>query len=541
MNTKIENTMKKNINKWILVLAGFAFLVGSCKKFDDTNIDPTRSANLDPSVQLSTVQLRFSGDLNVNERTSFLMTMPMVQHIAGSYSNRWGGIYFNNPGVMGVLWEDSYPNDLVNIIDAVTRTNGVADKTNMNAVCRIMKVYVFARITDLYGDIPYSEAGLGTKAKFDKQADIYDDFFKELKAASTQLDASKDVVKGDLFYDGSISAWKKFANSLHLRLAMRLVKINPAKAKAEAQLAYNAGVFTSNGDVCMMKHEDIRNPYEEPGKGNIKGNSVSASFFNGGAVPGRFTTVFLDQLRTTNDPRIKYIVRYYIDGSSSVPKDRTDITDQLVPLFGYVGVKPGSYIYDDPFLPGVAITLPGGAAVTATNNDQKSQLANFLLRFNAPFLHLTYSEVELLLAEATVTFGATFGVTASQHYANGIEAACKQLNLFPEGPTMPQKEIDDFILANGLTAGRELELINRQLWVTLLLNGPEAYANFRRSGFPALTAAVGSSETGESRTIPRRFEYPFTEEEQNKTNFDVVLQAMGGTDSWNGRVWWDKQ
>ncbi len=540
MNTKKETTMKKHINKFTLVLLTLVLSVTSCEKFGDTNIDPTRSANIDPSVQLTTAQLRFSGDLNTNERTNFLMTMPLVQQIAGSYSNRWGGLYFNNPGVMGVLWQESYPNEVVNLIDAVKRTNGVADKTNINAVCRIMKVYVFDRITDLYGDIPYSEAGLGVKAKFDLQADIYDDFFKELTEASGQLDASKDAVKGDLFYNGNIDAWKKFANSLHLRLAMRLVKIDAVKAKAEAQKAYDSGVFTSNADVCMLKHEDIQNPYEAEGQGNIKGNAVSASFFTGGP-PGRFTTNFIEQLRSTNDPRLKYIVRYYIDGSSSIPKDRTDITDQLLPLQGYVGVNPGSYIYDAPFLPAVSITVPGKGTISATNNDQKAQLANFLLRFDAPFLHLTYSETEFLLAEATVRFGASFGATAAQHYANGMEAACKQLSFFPNGPVVTQAEINTFIQGNSLTAGREIEFINNQLWITLLLNGPESYANWRRSGYPALAPAVGVSETGESLTIPRKFEYPYTEEEQNKANFDVVLQRLGGVDTWNGRVWWDKQ
>lgn len=531
--------MKKKFIKIITASLCFVLMLASCKKFGDTNIDPTRSTNLDPSVLLTTTQLRFSGDLNTNERTSFMMTMPLVQQIAGSYSNRWGGIYFNNPNHMGTLWEESYPKDVINIVDAVTRTNGVANQSNLNAVCRIMKVYIFARITDLYGDVPCSEAGLGKKAKFDKQADIYNSFFEELKEASAQLDPSKDVVKGDVFYNGNASAWKKFANSLRLRLAMRLVKVDLAKAKTEAQAAYDAGVFTSNNDICMLRHQDVQNLYEEPGRGNIRGNGVSASFFNQGATPGRFTTVFLDQLRTTNDPRLKHMARYYVDASSTTPTTRTDITDQLVPITGYVGVPPGAYLWDN-FLPGISITLPGGNAYTATNNDQKAQLANFLVRFNAPFLHLTYAEVELLLAEATLRFGNTFGTTAAQHYATGLEAACKQLSVFPDGPTIPQTEIDAFIQGNGLIAGREIEYINNQLWVALLMNGPESYANWRRSGYPVLQPAVGISETGESATIPRRFEYPYTEEEQNKENFSAALTALGGTDSWNGRVWWDK-
>ena len=530
--------MKNIIKNYTLLLLIATALFSGCKKFGDTNIDPTRSANLDPSVQLSLVQLRFSGDLNVNERTSFMMTMPLVQHIAGSYSNRWGGIYFNNPNVMGVLWEDSYGSDIVNIIDAVKRTNGDAAKSNLNAICRIMKVYNFSRMTDLYGDLPYFEAGQGVKPAFDSQESIYNDFFKELTEARAQLDASKDAVTGDLFYNGDINAWKKFASSLHLRLAMRLVKRNPTNAKAQAQIAFNEGLFTVNTDVCKLDHEDIQNPYED-GKGNIRGNSVSAAFFNGGAVPGRFTTPFLNQLRTTNDPRMNYMVKYYVDNTGGNPLNRLDITTQVAALVGYNGVNPGAYIYDD-YLSNLVIDVPGVGTVSAANNDQKAQPANFLLRFNAPFLHLTYSEVELLLAEATVRFGASFGGTAESHYNKGVEAAFQQLSFFPSGPTVPSSEINTFLLGNRLPAGREIETINKQLWITLFLNGPEAYANWRRSGFPVLTPAVGVSETGESATIPRRFEYPFTEEEQNKANFDKILPALGGVDSWNGRVWWDQ-
>src|SRR5687768_11291330 len=113
-------------------------------------------------------------------------------------------------------WNNTYNNDVVNIVDAVTRTSDDPKKSNMNAVCRIMKVYEFARLTDVYGDIPYTEAGKAysdgiTRPVFDTQEAIYTDFFKELAEASAQLDASKDAVTGDLFYQGNIGAWKKFA------------------------------------------------------------------------------------------------------------------------------------------------------------------------------------------------------------------------------------------------------------------------------------------------------------------------------------------
>src|SRR5690606_15148132 len=123
------------------------------------NIDPSRSSDLDPALQLTNVQLRFSGDLEVNEKIGLVLTMPMVQQIGGIWLNRNGQFYIYDRNYLSSLWSNTFGNDVVNIVDAVARTNNDPARTNLNAICRIMKVYEFARITDFYGDIPYSQAG----------------------------------------------------------------------------------------------------------------------------------------------------------------------------------------------------------------------------------------------------------------------------------------------------------------------------------------------------------------------------------------------
>ncbi|TCC87134.1 SusD/RagB family nutrient-binding outer membrane lipoprotein [Pedobacter hiemivivus] len=528
--------MKTNLKKYAFLLGILVLMLNSCKKFGDVNIDPTRSSNLDPSLQLTNVQLRFSGDLEVNEKFGLVFTMPLVQQIGGIWLNRNGQFYIYDRNYLSSLWNNTYDDDIVNIVDAVTRTNNDPLKTNLNAVCRIMKVYEFARMTDVYGDIPYFEAGKAftngiIQPKFDRQEDIYNDFFKELTAASNQLDAAKDAVKGDLFYNGGIVAWKKFANSLRLRYAMRLVKINPVKAKAEALAAYTAGVFTSNADMCKIVHQDVQNGYND-----IRGNGVSAAFCQAEVIP-RLQDPFINQLNGTNDPRLKHIARYYIDIMNR-PFDRIDITDPVKAVNGYKGVAANEYVWDGWIDP-ITINIPGVGPKEVVNNDQKAQLANFLIRNNAPFLHQTYAEVEFLLAEATVRWGVLFGGAAAEHYAKGIEGAMVQLSLFPGGPTISSTEINAFITSNSLLPGREIELINTQLWIALLLNGPEAYANWRRTGFPVLA----SSLNGESSVLitPRRFEYPIFELEQNAVNAAAAIAAIGpGGNTWANRVWWDK-
>ncbi len=511
------------------------FLV-SCNKFGDTNIDPSRSSNLDPSLQLTRVQLRYSGDLETNEKLGLVLTMPMVQQVGGIWLNRNGQFYIYDRNYMSSLWNYAFNNDVVNIVDAVERTNQDASKSNLNAVCRIMKVYVFARITDLYGDIPYSQAGRAysegiIRPAYDKQEDIYDDFFKELKEAAAQLDPSKDVVSGDIFYSGNIGSWKKFANSLRLRYAMRLVKANAQKAQAEALAAYTDGVFTSNVELCKTTHMNIQNTYAD-----IRGNGVSSAFCQAEVIP-RAQSTFVNFLRNSNDPRLPFMIRNYIDIVNR-PFDRIDISEQVRAQIGYYGVPANEYIWDGWLSP-ITIDVPGLGQISAANNDQKAQFANFLIRNDAPFLHLTYAEVEFLLAEASQRWGLNTGATAEEHYERGIRAAMAQLAIFPGGPTIASGEVDQFISSNKLSPGRELQQINEQLWVALFLNGPEAYANWRRTDFPKLSPAPNYDSS--IQTIPRRLEYPIFEVEQNEANAKVAIDALGaGGNSWTNRVWWDK-
>ncbi|RYU91704.1 SusD/RagB family nutrient-binding outer membrane lipoprotein [Mucilaginibacter terrigena] len=534
--------MKKYINKIIILLLTVTTVLVSCKKFEDfgdLNTDPTKSSNLDPVNQLVLTQLRFSGELTINERTSIIMTMPLVQQIGGAYYTRYGFEYVKNRQYMSELWELGYPNDVLNIVDAVERSAKDPLKNNLNAMCRIMKVYIFARMTDLYGDIPYKQAGKGylsgvVRPEFDSQKDIYDDFFKELTEASAQLDASKDNVSADIFYQGNIAAWKKFANSLHLRLAMRLSKIDPDKAKAEVQAAYAAGVFTSADDNCITRHADVQNSYAD-----IRGNGVSVAI-NQYPDEGRprICNTFLKAMSDANDPRLQYIARdYWVNPDK--PSERVDVTEQVKAQVGIIGVGPGKYNYDD-FLGAINVDLGGGRIVQVPNNGQKVQLANWMITNDAPYFHITYAETELLLAEASQRWSLSLGADAKTHFGNGVSAAMKQLALFKGGPVITDTQIANFKTDNPLAPGAELKAIDTQLWIALLLNGPEAYANWRRTGFPVLAPAI----TGESTatTTPRRFEYPLTETEQNATNINKAIAAIpGGVDDWTARVWWDKQ
>ncbi|RAJ10913.1 SusD-like starch-binding protein associating with outer membrane [Chitinophaga skermanii] len=511
----------------------------SCNDFGDMNIDPTKSSSMDPGLQIALVEARFSGDLTTNERIGAFITVPIVQHLGGAWGAQYGAAYVKQESYFSALWAPTYLTDVLNISDAVNRTKGDATKTNMNAVARILKVYSFARLTDLHGDIPYKQASSGYSQKitfpeYDKQEDIYTDFFKELAEASAQLDPAKDPVPTDLWFKGNIAQWKTFANSLHLRLAMRLTKVNPTKAREEAEKAFAAGVMNNVNDIVLMRHADIQNTYDD-----LRGNGLSGAMNQDPGMPFRMSQTFVDYMRGTNDPRLPKLARYYLANNSTRFKERIDITEQVVAVGGWTGVAPGKYNWDD-WMNTIYVNVPGVGSVEADNNAQKMQPANFLLSNNAPFLHLTLAEVEFLTAEACFRWNLTVnGGDYKYHYNKGIEAAFYQLSLFPNGPTFTNTQLSQFQADNVLAPGRELQMINSQLWVALFLNGPEAYANWRRSGFPNLTPGYVPGLSN-SETIPRRFEYPLIEREQNAANYQKAADALGGN-SWNKRVWWDKE
>ena len=518
-----------------------AITFASCNKFGDMNVDPTKSANLDPSIEVAYAQQKFSGDVGVQERVGLIFTEPLVQQFAGGWANQYGQFYQRNQAYMALLWENNYAADVKNIVDAALRSRNGSNQY-LDAMARVTKVYVFARLTDLYGDIPYSQASAGftqinVAPAFDKQEDIYNDFFNQMDTAMNLFKTGKGNLQNDVFFNGDVSKWKKFTSSFRLRLALRIAKRNEAKAREEIQKAVADGVMTSNDDICMTRHDDNLNNYA-----NYTGNGMSSALRQGGFPSGyRVHNTFINQLKATNDPRLYVFVRnYWDDQPGATWETRIDITDSVRAQVGSFGVGLKDFVWDD-WKNTITITDPGAGTISVANNSQKLQVAKSLMATNAPFFHLTYAETEFLLADAIVRLGLNIGATAEEHYKAGLRAACKQLAFYPGSVPITDQEINQFIADNALQSGRELEQINTQLWLNYFLNGPEAYANVRRSGFPKLPSGYRTDgySDADTKEMPRRFEYPLSEKSLNKARVDEAAQRMGGKDNWNNRVWWD--
>lgn len=531
----MKNTIQSRIYIYLLLISA---LFNGCSKFEDINQNPTASTDMDPNLMLPTIQMQLTGGMYEQWRNGFIYSTEWMQLWTGEYACvEYGGKGQKNDGYMSALWDSQFPREVKNVTDMVERTKNDESMTNINAVSRIMRVFIFSRLTDLYGDIPYFQAAKGyyegiLTPVYDEQEAIYNDFFLELDAATKALDATKDVITQDFYFEGDIDKWKKFGNSLRLRLAMRLTKVNPEKAQTEAEAAITSGVMTSNDDIAAMKHIDV------PFGGDVYGgNGVSYVFMNVSAAESAFrmTTTLGNYLTETADPRLSLMAACYIDDNQ-----RTEITEQVYAHYGNdtsMLMPPSTFIWEN--VPAPATLDVNGVPTEVVGKFLYLQPSKYLTAINAPYIVMSYSEVELWMAEAAFR-GWNTGKTTNEHFASALDAGVKQFTVYG-APAVEQSAIDAFVAGNTIETGKELEQINTQLWINFALNGQEAYANWRRSGYPALVYPQKDPAVNQSNgEIPRRMQYPVNEYLLNKANVDAAVARMtGGSDSWMNRVWWD--
>ncbi|WEK34362.1 MAG: SusD/RagB family nutrient-binding outer membrane lipoprotein [Candidatus Pseudobacter hemicellulosilyticus] len=527
-----------------ILVAGILLAGQACTKgFDDLNTNPSGISDLDPSYQLTKIQADMSGDREDTWRYDLGICSPIVQQLGGSWWTQHGGMYqVVEKNHWFSHWETTFPRELKNIQDIIDKTADDPAQANMHAAARILRVYLYAKLTDLYGDIPYSEAIKGyTERKFlpkyDSQESIYQDFFKELEAAVATLDAAGPAIKGDLFFSGDISKWKKLGNSLRLRLGFRLTKVNSGEAQRQVEAAIAGGVMTQLEDICMLKHAAISFTI-----GDNRGNGRSQVFKSEPISAGfRLVRTFVDTMVNTQDPRL------YIFGGTYIGDGIIGVSNNLIDLSGLMpalGTTPGAMAWNEWSDYG---TVQDGAGndIYVGHNNKFLQPSKYVSALDAPFFHITPAEVEFLLAEAAARGWG--GLTdPEEHFMKGIQLACEATKYYPGAPAIAQERIND--LKDAYTPfptafADRMNAIHTQVWVNFFLNGAEAYANFRRTGYPALTpfTSVEWYTSGTNGVIPRRFFYPESEAIQNPVNYQAAVDRLGGANDWLKRVWWDKE
>ena len=252
---KIIN-MKSNKMRGLIAFTVIALVAACTADFDDLNKNPNQATedNVNPSFLITGVFNQSILDPGMHERMTQLTNDVFAQYYAnegfvtqqGVTHDEWVTEFYNN-----------YHNSMVTNLNLAIRIGKNSGKNyNETEIARIWRVWVYTRATDLWGDVPYFEAadGTGTNPKYDAQEDIYMDMLNELKEASAALttDNPKQIVGQDYVYQDDIAKWKKFANSLRLRLAMRLSEVAPNVSKQHAEEAIAAGVFGAASENCIV-------------------------------------------------------------------------------------------------------------------------------------------------------------------------------------------------------------------------------------------------------------------------------------------------
>ena len=511
MKTKILHTLFLST----LVLAG-------CEKdFDRVNTNQVEPTTLSPSLVMNKAiaDATYLDGFGTLEMLTY--EFGIVQQIITPYGSSLAGANYNQNNVSNtpLVWQNFYRNVLKQVVDVVDKTREDAGRVNLYHMARIWKAYSFMILTDTYGDVPYSEAAQGyltenTSPKYDPQEAIYRDILKELDEASVALDATQPIETTDILYGGNIAKWKRFGYSLLLRAAMRLTKVDPTTARTYVAKAVAGGVFQGNDDNAVMRHTALYYNWIA----NHLGAREKTNFYL--AAP------FVNYLKSNNDPRLGVIAVRYVGakGGQEQVAARASTNPNV-----QVGMPMG---YDNTSINGV---LASNNVVSLWDFSQVN--TNTVLKLDAPEFHVTHAQTQLLLAEAAVRGWVDGEATA--YFTRGIRANLEQMAAYDPAAAVKEDAIVAYLATQPLNAARALEQINAQYWVASFLNGPELFANFRRSGYPTLSKnPYPASEITED--FIRRMPYPDSEVIVNQQNVAEAISRQG-PNTLSTRVWWDKK
>lgn len=523
----------------------------SCSDFGDVNIDPEHlnEGNVPLEMLFTNAQHQALGSDWDVWRNGCIYAAQWMNHVA---SFNWQGyaMYQWSDGYSAAYWDGVYSGDRGAIRDVTNvLMQWKEDPTHEidYQIARIMRVYVMHRMTDLYGDIPYTQAGQPREYSYpvyDRQQDIYMDMLNQLNEAQAALKGAgtAPMSSHDVYYQGNTDKWAKFANSLMLRIAMRMTKVDPATAETWVKTAVNNGLFASNEDNAMLLHtnavttNDTSEPYAKIYAHEDRGNFFVNKFF-------------IDILKETKDPRLSLIATVCEDPRISVQEGSNfqygntdpevqqgfdDGFDDDKTSDWFIGNQPGYEAFkDQEYLDSYRSKYSTINRYTYSNP-------------TSPTFICTYAQTQLLLAEAALR-GWVSG-SAQTYYENGVRAAMEQFAQFPNATALYNQyltsdAVNQYLAENPFDAAKGYEQINTQYWINCFCDEYETFANWRRSGYPEMDPAwdpahpYTNSDTG--GTIPRRFRYPSTESSVNMANYNEAVGRLNNGDRFTSRVWWD--
>ena len=566
-----------------LLVAGMTFTSCSDSYFEEVNTDDSKASSIAPSAQLTTALLQTYGDFGLMDTYRSYIT-GFTQHFAGGWNvTNYAGSVHADDDQMRLIWDKYYAVAIKNLVDAI---NNSEDKPNINAALRIHRVYLMSVLTDTYGELPCKQAGLAyikgiTTPEYESQEDIYNFFFDELAACANQLATGTDLIGGDVTsLSGDAAAWRKYANSLRLRFAMRISGVNPTKAQQEFEkaLADEGGYIQSAADDAYIIYTD--GPftlYEGSRDLDFRVNALGEILYGQDPTSPSFVcSTFFNIMNDSNDPRLYRICRHYLNTKRAETKpDRewnVDVTDEVVAYIKKIGDveqpnNPGAAWYNDWVNAPANSDIPTLDKLVKLYPDAGFDGSNFPARMMRPFLSIDFempdrpgalinsAEVEFLLAEAKLNGWNVTG-TVEDHFNAGVKASMQWLNThyLQADKKISDAEINTFVAsqAAALTANAK-EAINTQAWILHMMNPAEAWANLRRSDYPVLMDRTKLAKFEKDFTYddvnlqtPTRLRYPILENDYNSKNYNAAIERIGTlndkgkyVDDWHHRLWWD--
>ena len=488
-----------NISKrWPALLASVALIMSCTGEFDEINTNPNSPTNVGAQYLLPTgIESsidRYWGHRDRFERINIDAAELYVRHLTRNIYSNEGDDYTVSQALVANNWKGFYNDGLSNFqrIINISAEDGIAPNRNYEGVALVMRSWVFSLLTDMYGAIPYSEAVRGTaeesiyKPVYDSQEAVYAGLLEDLKLANEKLQVGGPAISGDILYSGNILRWKKFANSLRLRLANRQAAKKPAESRAIfAEILGDPGtypVYESNADHTQLNCTTVL-------PSNNEWNQILVQT---GRTYWNISKTLADRLRELGDTRVTIFAN---------PNGKGE----------YQGHANG--------LPDAIATL-----YLATS----SSIGSYFIRADAPEVVMTFAELNFILAEAVLDGDITGDAT--EYFKKGIAASFSQYGL--EVPAGYYEKV------GSVTREKVLE----QKWISLFGQGVEAWTELRRTGLPEMPAHDPRAVLQNDGILPTRFPYPNTEYSLNEENVKNGISLNGGSENdMKTKLWWSEK
>jgi hypothetical protein len=498
------------------------FALSSCDKdFEEINMNPNSPEVVSSDLLLPNVMRSTTNEIAGNAWGIGNVVMQYSAKIQFTNEDRY------NWGPEGDPYNNFYNSlrDLNNVIEI----SGAAQQNNYVGIAKVLKAHLYSFMSDAYGDLPFAEAN---KAKdgvnypvFDTQEAIYAGILKDLTEANALLGTTAEQVKGDIFFDGDIMRWKKFANSLRLRVLLRLSDRQDPSAAMQAILSNPTQnpIFTGNDDQAVLQYlGDV--PNQHPLYTNRSGSFDEY----------RLSENMENKLKMLNDPRLYAYAQPTNASGSGVVGSPND----------YQGVPNG--LADEEALqysPSGDPTLGGSNHISRIGLLWSCSACTSLANptgYQATLM--SYAELQFILAEARERGFISTG-TAADYYKNGIKASMSYYKERYETVNLPQIAekliVSDSYLTQAEvaytgTSTQKLEKIGTQKWLSLFFTGLEGWYDWRRTGYPDIKPGPAAF----INTVPVRYMYPSSIQALNGENYTQVIKRQG-PDAITTRVWWD--